>query len=116
MEPIYILGRYNAAELVYTSLDVITVTLSGFRVVGNGPYEIGNVPQLQDLMNNNDFSLSVVDRQTGETITVVTGCRVASWSSGTASRSVSDLTVTVNGTVLSDESGAQSEAGAVDFG
>lgn len=116
LEPTYILGSYAAGELAYTSLDVITVTLTGFRVEGNGPYAIGNVPQLQDLLTNTDFHLSCVDRQTGDTILTVTGCRVQGWGGTHATRALSDLTVTVQGLVLSDESGPQEDHGATPYG
>ncbi|SRR6266851_4100305 len=115
LEPIFVIGRYNTAELVYTAMNPISLTLTGFRIVGNGPYAVTGVPQLQNLLNHNDFSLALVDRQTGNTVLLVTGCRPAGYSSTSAARALHDLTVTVQGTVLQDESGPQEDQGAVDY-
>lgn len=117
LEPVYVLGRYNAAEIAYTSMDTITITCNGFRVADDGPYaNTASVPQLQDLLTHQDHSLSLVDRKTNEVIMVVTGCRPQSWSSNSSSRALQDLSVTFVGTVFSDESGDQQDPGATDFG
>lgn len=118
--PVYILGRFNAAELVYTDMDVVNVTMTGFRVMENGPYAIGNVPQLQDLLQHEDTSLFIQDRQTSDAakanIMTVTGLRTTGFDSTTSARGLQDLTVRAMGTVLKDESGSQEDADAVNFG
>jgi hypothetical protein len=120
VSPIYILGRYNAAELVYTGMDVVNVTATGFRVMANGPYEVGSVPQLQDLLNHEDISLQIVDRQatdaTKANVMTVTGVRPLGFNTSSSARGVSDLTVNFQGNLLNDESGHQEDTGAVNFG
>ncbi len=120
VSPIYILGRYNAAELVYTGMDVVNVTATGFRVMANGPYADANVPQLQDLMNHEDIALQIIDRQatdaTKANVMTVTGVRPLGFSTSSSARGVNDLTVNFQGNLMNDESGTQEDSGAVNFG
>jgi hypothetical protein len=122
MSPVYVLGRYGPAELCPTDQDVVTVTTSGFRVIGNGPHKIGNVPMLQDLLNHEDISLQIIDRQTeandpaNSNIMTVTGVRPTGYDTTTSSRGLQDLTVRFIGLAIHDESGNQADTGAVDFG
>src|SRR5271154_1482656 len=75
LQPAFILGRYSPAELTYTAQEAIRVTASGFRVVNNGPYVAADIPMLQGLLNHEDISLSIFDRQTNLEILTVTGVR-----------------------------------------
>jgi hypothetical protein len=115
-EPVYIMGKYNAAELVYTGMGTVNVTASGVRVPNNGPYEIGNVPQLQQLLTATDITLDLVDRQSGQNIMHVTGVLATGYNSDTANRNLHSLVVNFTGTTFSDESGPQQDAGATVFG
>jgi hypothetical protein len=118
--PIYILGRYNAAELVYTDMDVITMSVSGFRVLGNGPFNIGSVPQLQDLLQHEDIDVQLIDRQetdpTKNLIATILNVRPLGFSSASSSRGVQDLNVRLQGTVFGDEAGTQDDVGATTYG
>ena len=104
-EPIYILGRFHPAEIVPTSQEPVTVSLSGYRVVDSDPYKVAGATMLKDLLNEEDFSIAVQDRQTGKTIFTAVGCRVTGWSSGVASRGVSDIRIDVLGIKGEDEAG-----------
>jgi hypothetical protein len=106
----FILGRMSPAELTYTGQDVINISATGYRVVGNGPYAAANVPMLQNLLTFQEISLSVYDRQTNQLIMTVVGVKPVGFSTGIAARSVSDFQVTFQGRILSDESGTQDEA------
>ncbi len=116
LQAVYILGKYNPAELTYTSQDPIAVTLSGFRVVNNGPFVIASAPHLQDLLNSLDFQLVLVDRQTGASLMNVTGCKVSRWSTTHAVKALADLSVDVLGISLEDEAGPSNDQGSVTFG
>ena len=59
---------------------------------------------LKEILKEEDFSVSIIDRQTKETIFTAQGCRVTGWSSGVASRGVSDIRLDVIGIVAWDES------------
>lgn len=118
VQTINILGRYDAVENVITGLEPIRVTCTGWRVVGRGPHDpLGaKVPKLQDLLFNEDITLSIYDRQdSSRPILVVTGCRSAGYSGGLSAKSAAELTVTYIGLVAQDESGPQSDPGGVQF-
>lgn len=108
-EPAFILGRFSPAEITPTTQESVSMTLSGFRIIEQGPYTMG-VSKLQDLLNEGDFMVSVEDRQTKKTIFKAHGCRIQGWSSGVAARGVSDIRLDVIGMIGEDESGAQEES------
>lgn len=103
--PAYILGRYNPAEITPTSQEPVTLSLTGYRVVDAGPYKVANATLLKGLLEEEDFLVAVIDRQTGKTIFQAFGCRVTGWSSGVAARGVSDIRVDIIGLKGEDEFG-----------
>jgi hypothetical protein len=103
--PAYILGRYNPAEITPTSQEPVSISLTGYRVVDAGPYAVANATLLKDLLNEEDFDVTVIDRQSGKTIFTAVGCRVTGWSSGVAARGVSDIRIDVIGLKGEDEFG-----------
>jgi hypothetical protein len=103
--PIFILGRYSPAEITPTTQEAVTLDLTGYRVVNAGPYKVANATLLKNLLTEEDFSVAVLDRQTGETIFQASGCRVTGWSSGVASRGISDLRISIVGLLGEDEYG-----------
>jgi len=104
--PAFILGRYNPAEITPTSQEPVSMSLTGYRVVNAGPYKVANATLLKNLLQEEDFSIAIVDRQTGKTIFEADGCRVTGWSSGAAARGVSDIRIDVIGIKGEDEYGA----------
>lgn len=104
-EPAFILGRYNPAEIVPTTQEPVQLSLSGYRVVDAGPYKVANATLLKNLLTEEDFAISVLDRQTNKTIFTAVGCRVQGWSSGVAARGVSDIRIDVTGIRGEDEFG-----------
>lgn len=103
--PVFILGRYNPAEITPTSQEAVTLDLRGYRVVDAGPYKVANATLLRNLLEEEDFSVAVLDRQTGKTIFTAVGCRVTGWSSGVANRGISDISISIIGLVGEDEFG-----------
>jgi hypothetical protein len=114
-EAVYILGRYNPGEITPTSQEPVAMDLTGYRIINAGPYVIGVAPnggtttqtfatKLQDLMTEEDVTITVQDRQTGTVFFTAQGCRVQGWSSGVAQRGISDIRFTVLGTIGFDES------------
>jgi hypothetical protein len=103
-QPAYILGRFNPAEITPTSQDPVTLRLTGYRVMDKGPYVVANATALAGLLNENDFTVKIQDRQTGKTIFTAMGCRVRGWSSGVAARGVSDISLDIVGLYGYDES------------
>lgn len=115
--PMYILGKFNAAEIVYTGMDVIEVNVSGFRVLRNGPHKIGAVPHLKDLLTHQEISLQLVDRLSGEVTMNVINVRPTGYSSETSARGVQSLNIRFQGTEAMDESlPSDADVGATQFG
>lgn len=108
-EAIHLLGRYSPDEIAITSSEAITLSCSGFRVVGNGVHVLPAVPKVQDLLNFEALTITVVDRQTGSTICTVIGCVPNGDNGGVNARATSRVTVNYIGTIMSDESGDQAE-------
>ena len=118
--PVYILGKFNPAEIALTGQEPISVQCGGFRVIDNGPYVIASVPKLQDLLNHEDITLSLVDRQSGKTVMTVVGVRPTGYSTDVAARGLQSLNVSFQGTAMGDESdeaagGVQSDIGSTDI-
>jgi hypothetical protein len=113
-EPIHLLGRYSPNEITPTSYDAVTLTCGAFRVVGQGPHVLPKFPKLQDLLNLENITLAVVDRQTGSTIMTAIGCIPTSYNGNHNARATSRVTINYTGIRLSDEAGDQDEGnGAV---
>lgn len=113
--PVFILGRFNPAEIALTGQEAIEVQCSGYRVVDNGPYAVASVPKLQDLLNHEDITLGIVDRQTGKEVLTVVGVRPTGYSTEVASRQLQSLQVSFMGIALADEAGDQEDTGAVNY-
>lgn len=115
---INVLGRFSAAEIVLSGMEPINVTCTGFRVIDHGPYAIASVPRLQDLLTNEDVTLSIFDRSTGEQVMTVVGCRATGWNTSVAARAIQDITVDFMGLRLSDENdpnGQDESPGATEY-
>ena len=120
-QPVSILGRYGPTEIAYTGAEAINVSMSGWRVIGHGPHQMGSdpansVPKLQDLLHHEDTTVSIYDRQDDTTpVMVVVGFRLTGYSTSVSARGIQEISVTGLGLRLTDESGDQGEPGAVDL-
>lgn len=99
----YVLGRLSVAEIGYTAMEPVTGTLSGWRVVGNGPHIIG-LPQLKDLLTSDYTELTVIDRVTNKRVGSITGVRLTGQSGGAAARQFSETSIPYKGMMMGDES------------
>jgi hypothetical protein len=104
-QPAFILGRHSPAEITPTAQEAVSLTLTGYRVVDAGPYKVANATLLKNLLEEEDFTVTVLDRQTGKVIFSALGCRVLGWSSGVASRGLSDVSINILGLLGQDEYG-----------
>ena len=111
--PIYTLGKHGPQELVYTDMSPVDVRVSGFRVFNNGPYAIGSVPQLKDLLTHEDISVTIIDRggvdnqghevPKDSSILTVQGVRPTGYGISTTSRGLYDLNISMQGLTVYDE-------------
>jgi hypothetical protein len=104
-QPAYIVGRYHPAEITPTTQEPVQMTLNGYRVVDSGPYKVASATLLKQLLNEEDFTVTIIDRQTKKTIFQAVGCRVTGWSSGVAARGISDIRLDIVGIKGEDEFG-----------
>lgn len=112
-EPIHLLGRYGPDEITPTSYEAVTVSCSGFRVVGQGPHVLPAVPKIQDLLTLEAVTIAVVDRQSGKTILTAIGCVPNGFNGNHNARATSRITINYTGLRLMDEAGDQDEGNAV---
>lgn len=111
-----VLGRFSVAELVITGMEPVSVNCSGFRVVDNGPYKAGALPKLQDLLQYEDITIAIYDRQTDKLVMTVIGCKPRGFDSSVAARSLASLNLEYVGMRFSDEDGEQDETpGATEY-
>jgi hypothetical protein len=113
VEAIHLLGRFSPDEITPTSYEAVTLSCSGFRVVKSGVHVLPKFPKLQDLLALEAVTITVVDRQTKETILTAIGCVGTSMNGNHNARATSRVTVNYTGLRLSDEAGAQDEGDAV---
>ncbi len=113
--PVFILGRFNPVEIVITGQEPVSVTASGWRVVGYGPFVAGAMPHLGDLLNNQGpITLAIYDRQAAadaSPILEVVGCVAHGFSSSSAAKSIQEMTVNFTGIALRDESAPEDDDG-----
>lgn len=109
-QPLFILGKYNPAEITPTTQEAVQMSLTGFRVIGKGPYATMNATKLSQLLGEEDFVVEVHDRSNpGAPIFRAVGCRVTGWSSGVSARGISDIRIDVVGIRGFDESSANGD-------
>jgi hypothetical protein len=111
VEPIFLLGRFSAAETVYTSQEVVSATGSGLRIYQNGPHSAAmKMPKLQDLLDATYTTLSVHDRANEDKkIAEIVSARVQSYSVDNPAKGISGITFSYIGLKIQDESGDHNE-------
>lgn len=108
-EPIYILGSHVAQENAITAMEIVNVNCSGWRSVGQGKHILPKVPKVQDLLNFEPFTMTVVDRQTGQTLETITQVTPGTNNTNYNARATSKVNVSYVGIINYNEDGEQSE-------
>lgn len=111
-EPIFTLGRYAPDEIAITSSEAVNVSCSGFRVVGAGVHTLPAVPLIQDLLTFDPFTITVVDRQTGETLETILGCVPTSNNTNYNAKATSKVAITYIGVLAYNEDNNDNDPGA----
>lgn len=104
VQPVFILGRYSAAELNTVGVEPVSITAGGWRIVDHGPFADGKLTNLKDLLHQEYLVLDVVDRQSGSHIATIHGCLPTGFSSGLSARQLQESTNTYMGLLMDDES------------
>lgn len=102
--PAFILGRFTAASIDYTSVEPVNCTASGWRVVRHGAHVEGRVPNIKDLLNHEYIQIGVVDRQTLEAVATIRDVRPTGYSSAFAARQLTQMSMSYIGIIVDDES------------
>jgi len=113
-EAIHTLGQYSAREITITAYNEVTINCSGFRVVGAGTTVLGNFPTLAELLNYQSVVIKVVDRQTGDTLLVVTGCVPTSDNENYSAKATTKTSISYTGIAAFDESTTDSSGNPTD--
>ena len=111
----YILGSEVPQETTPLSFSPVSLNMSGFRLIGEGPYVAARFPKLQDFLTQTPFDVECYDRATGSLVLKVKSCTSTSYSGGFNSRATSKISMTMVGLSTNDESGDQSTIGSVSF-
>jgi hypothetical protein len=110
VQPVFLLGRMSPDELVYTAQEAVSVTASGFRVVGADPHIAAKVPLLQDLLVHEYIEMAVFDRQTGVLIARIHSLRPTGYNTTISARNLEEVTCSFTGLLLDTESSQNAEA------
>lgn len=114
VQPAYILGRYSAAELDYTAMEVVHITANGFRVVDHGWFKDAMFPSINQLMFANYLTMFCLDRQTNTEIARIDSVRPVAATGGFSARQLATSTHTYMGILVSDESNRENTESAGD--
>jgi hypothetical protein len=104
-----LLGRFTAAELVYTGAETVNITASGYRALDHGPHVDGMVPLISQLLDHEYVQFSVRDRQTNRTLATIKNCRATGYSTGVNARALEEISFSYRGILIEDESGVNAE-------
>lgn len=120
-EPIFVLGKMDAVEILSNSYEAVPVTLSGVRVIGTGPHTAagGKVLKLQDLISSEEVTITIEDRQgqagSSPVVTFI-GCKSTGYSTGVGAKGSQRVNINYLGRIAYDESGEQAETGTANPG
>jgi hypothetical protein len=103
----WILGRYAAAEIDYTAAELVNITATGWRVVGQGVHKGPAMPLLQQLISYGYLTLTIEDRATKKTVAQIEYVRPTGQNGGFSARQLSEVSLNMVGILLSDEDGTQ---------
>ncbi len=109
LQPAFILGRFTAAELMYTHADPVSWQGSAWRVVDHGVHADMGFPTVQQLLNHDYLTIEVIDRVTEKVICSIKQVRPATKGEGYANRQPTEAQISGMGIIVDDESGPNSE-------
>jgi hypothetical protein len=110
----YILGRYIAAEIDYTAVEIVSISASGWRIRGHGVHVDGRLPRVQDLLFAEYLEMVVIDRQAevlGQEarIAKLRQVRAITGGGGFSAKTLSQANISYVGILCDDESTENAE-------
>lgn len=103
VQPAFILGSFTAAELTTTAQEPVSCSATGWRVVGNGPYQQAGMTRVQDLLTQPYTTITVLDRQTGNVVAKIRSVKTASFSSTISTKAQTEVSYSFIGIMMDDE-------------
>jgi len=110
VNPVYLLGRFSADELVYTGMAPVKVTATGWKVIGAGPHVVAGLPTLDQLLTADYLELAIYDRQTDQRVAQIHSVRCEGYSTTINARELDSMSVSFVGLLIDDESAVNQEA------
>lgn len=108
----HVLGRHGVAQFTYTGMEAVRVSLTGFRVIGTGPYAIRAVPELKTLMSYAGIQIKVVDREDDtKEVAVLEDFHATEFNTGVNARAISDVSINGLARTIADETTDGAEPG-----
>jgi hypothetical protein len=107
VQPAWILGRYSAASLDYTAMEIVHVTANGYRIIDHGWFRDAQFPSLSQLMEHVPMTIQLIDRQSPNLqvpMARISEVRPVGATGGFSARQLSTSTHTYVGLLVSDES------------
>lgn len=103
VQPVFTLGRYSAADVNYTAMELVSVRASGFRVYDNDPNTIA--PTVNELLaQTSGMELQIFDRQnTGAPLAKVTGLLCTGYDTGVTARGMTEVSFSFVGRTVEQE-------------
>lgn len=103
VSPVFILGRFSAAELVTTGYEPVTINCSGYRILDHSIQTEGAYTELANLLLQEGVTLTVIDRQTNRKIATILGCVPTGASTSMSAKQLFTQQATYMGLRASDE-------------
>ena len=102
-QPAYTLGAFAPREIDYTAQEPVQIQASGWRVINNGPHIQALIPRLQDLLNHEYLTMTVLDRQTDTVIATIKDVRPTGFQTPIANRQMVEQSFSFIGRLIGDE-------------
>jgi hypothetical protein len=112
--PIFVLGRSGPAEIVTLGQQAVQVNLSAYKVPKHGAHKEIKFPRLQDLLDAEDVTITIHDRQSSDPNSVVMrahGCRPTSYQTSLGAKRLQELQVSFVGMTVDEDDVINEERG-----
>jgi len=100
----WILGRFTAASIDFTSVDLVSMQCHGYRVVGHGWHQEARLPYISEMLFPKYLTFQIYDRGSQIPVMKLTPVLPTSASGGYTARQLSEMQCTYVGILCTDES------------
>jgi hypothetical protein len=108
-QELFVLGRYSAADIVYTAANTVTVSATGYRAYNKGAFVVAKLPTIAQLSAYQGITLEIEFAGNDKGIVQVFDVKPIDYSSRASARGVMELSITFKGIISSDETVAQND-------